>query len=76
MERSEREGATPESRHVIVISPPPANVVPATGLVNSTSAEAKAKRESRIERGKAAGRIVSASPIGEDGEKLASTKCL
>jgi hypothetical protein len=50
-----------------VIAPPPVSVVPASGLVNSTSARAKLKRESKMERGKANGRIVSASPIGEDG---------
>ena len=68
MERSARGGAIPESFHVIVIAPPPVNVVPAAGLVNSTSAEAKPKMVSKMERSKAVGRIMSTSPIGEDGK--------
>jgi hypothetical protein len=50
------------------MAPPPVNVVPAAGLVNSTSAEAKLRKESKIVRGKVVGRIVSASLIGEDGK--------
>lgn len=59
VEKSDIDGATPESCHVIVIAPPPVSVAPAAGLVNSTSAEANWRMVANKERGSAVSRIVN-----------------
>lgn len=61
VEKSDIDGATPESCHVTVIAPPPVNVAPAAGLVNLTSAEANWRTVVNKERGRAVSRIVSRS---------------